>query len=107
MKANLLLSQNIKKFRKALAMTQEEFALELGVEAQYISAIERGTRGISLEKLMELCRKYSLKMDDLLPIEDSDGSLKEKWIEDISQCLRDMDVVQVGILRRMIRGIRG
>ncbi|MCL2049563.1 MAG: helix-turn-helix transcriptional regulator [Defluviitaleaceae bacterium] len=106
MKTNQLLSQNIKNFRKSLAMTQEEFALEIGVEAQHISAIERGTRGISLEKLVELCRKYNLKMDDLLSIEASDCSLKEKWIEDILGYLRGMDVVQVGVLRRMFRGMK-
>jgi transcriptional regulator with XRE-family HTH domain len=102
MRTNKILSEKIKQFRKALDLTQEEFAAEIGVESQHISAVERGIKGISVEKLMEICKKFNLKMDDLLPTDEIDTSMKEKWIVEIADCLQEMDAVHVGVLRRMI-----
>ena len=107
MKTNQMLSERLKHYRKALDMTQEEFAAAIGVESQHISAIERGSKGISVEKLMEICKKFSLKLDDLLPTDECDDTLKEKLIIEIAEHLHTLDVVQVGILKRMIRSLRG
>jgi transcriptional regulator with XRE-family HTH domain len=106
MNINPILSRKIKQYRKAVGMTQEEFAAEIGVEPQHISRIERGSKGISLDKLELICRKFNLTMSELMPTEESDDSLKEKWIGEISAYLMKMDTVQVGILRRMIGSMK-
>jgi transcriptional regulator with XRE-family HTH domain len=106
MKDSLILSDTIKQYRKALDLTQEEFASEIGVEPQHISAIERGAKGLSLDKLMEVRRKFQVSIDDLLPEGKPDDSLKEKWIGEIMDHLRAMDAFQVGILKRMIGAMR-
>jgi transcriptional regulator with XRE-family HTH domain len=104
MAVNLALSARIKHYRTALGLTQEEFASEIGVAALQISCIERGTKGISLEALIEISRKFQISMNDLVPVSGADESLKEQWIDDILQCLRTMDTVQVGFLKRMVAG---
>ena len=105
MKDSLILGETIKQYRKALGMTQEEFASEIGVEPQHISAIERGAKGLSVDKLMEIRRKFQVSIDDLLPADKPDDSLKERWIGEISDYLRAMDAFQVGILRRTIGSV--
>jgi len=106
-KINSPLNETIKQYRKALGMTQEKFATEIGVEPQHISAVERGIKGISIDKLKEIRRKFHISMDDLLPIGEFDDSLKEKWIGEITDYLREMDAIQVGLLKRMIGSMRG
>jgi len=107
MGVNSGISEKIKQYRTAMGMTQEEFASEIGVAALHISCIERGTKGISLEKLIEVCKKLQISMDDLVPVVEFDDSLKEKWIGEIVECLRGMSTVQIGILKRMISSMDG
>jgi transcriptional regulator with XRE-family HTH domain len=106
MKGSLILSETIRQYRKMLNLTQEEFAAEIGVEPQHISAVERGVKGISIDKLMEIRQKFHISMDELLPVDKLDDSVKEKWIKEISDYLRGMDAIQVGVLKRIIEAMR-
>ena len=105
MNSNMILSERIKYLRKSRNMTQEEFAKEIGIEAQHISCIERGKKGIGIDKLLLICKKFNVNMDVLLPVEPEDDSEKEKLIEEIVEIVRGMDTVQVGVLRKMIGGL--
>lgn len=49
-----LLGANVRHYRKLKDMTQEELALEAGMERSYVSDLERGTRNPSVRALGRL-----------------------------------------------------
>lgn len=47
-------ANNLKKYRKAMGISQEEFAEKCGLHRTYISAIECYRRSISLENIQRI-----------------------------------------------------
>jgi transcriptional regulator with XRE-family HTH domain len=107
MNTNPVLSGKIKHYRKVFGMTQEEFASELGVEALHISNIERGKKGISLEMLLLICKRFNVSMSDLMPVTHEGAELKAKWIAEILETLEVLEPSQVGIVKTMVCALRG
>jgi transcriptional regulator with XRE-family HTH domain len=60
------LSNNIKRFRKALGIAQERLALEAGVDRTLVSKIERQIANPSLEILIRLSLSLNVSVSDLL-----------------------------------------
>lgn len=59
------LGRNLRSFREAKGVSQEEFARELGFHRTYLGALERGERNLSLksvERLSELTGVDSLAL---------------------------------------------
>lgn len=51
---NLVLAKNVRKCRKALDMTQEQLALDAGLDLTYIGGIERGHRNPTVKVLGQI-----------------------------------------------------
>lgn len=60
------LSENLKKIRKDNNLSQEQLAEELGVSRQAISKWESGVAYPEMEKIIQLCDKFDMNIDDLL-----------------------------------------
>lgn len=60
------LSENLKKIRKDNNLSQEQLADELGVSRQAISKWESGAAYPEMEKLVQICQKFDVNIDDLL-----------------------------------------
>ena len=67
-----MLSENIKKFRKANNMSQDELAEELEVTRQSVSLWETGQTQPSLDNIVALAKLFDVSTDDLL----TDSNLK-------------------------------
>ena len=52
---NTIIGQNIRDIRKKLNLTQEDFAEKLGKNPQFISQVENGKVGISLDNAINIC----------------------------------------------------
>lgn len=52
---NAILGQNIKDIRKSLNLTQEDFAEQLNLNPQFISQVETGKVGISVDNVINIC----------------------------------------------------
>lgn len=52
---NKVLGQNIKNIRKSLNLTQEDFAEKLNLNPNFISQIETGKIGISIDNAINIC----------------------------------------------------
>ena len=52
---NTTLGQNIRNIRKELNLTQEEFAEKLNLNPQFVSQVETGKVGISIDTLINIC----------------------------------------------------
>lgn len=56
----------IRQARKEKDWSQEELAKKCGISAAFLGHIERGTRKMSLETFVSLCRTLELEADMLL-----------------------------------------
>jgi len=65
-------SKNLKKIRKDNNLSQEQLADELGVSRQAISKWESATAYPEMDKIIALCDKFNVNIDDLLH-----GDIKE------------------------------
>jgi len=77
---NLLVGANIKRERENAGYTQEQFSEIIGIGTKSLSAIERGTVGVSLSLLVRICNALNISSNILLfeksPVNEVQG-LKE------------------------------
>jgi len=59
-------SENLKRLRKENNLSQEQLAEELGVSRQAISKWESATAYPEMDKIITLCDKFNVNIDDLL-----------------------------------------
>ena len=57
------LNNRIKKLRKALDLTQREFAERIGMKQNSIALIESGKRNISNQAILGICREFNANED--------------------------------------------
>ncbi len=62
----LLIGSNIKRERTKAGFTQETFSEMIGMGTKSLSAIERGTVGISVPTLLKICKALSVSSNSLL-----------------------------------------
>lgn len=72
--------ENLRKIRKENNLSQEQLADELGVSRQAISKWESGTAYPEMDKIIALCDKFNLNIDDLLhkDIKETKGEEESK-----------------------------
>lgn len=63
---NIVIGNRIKQAREAAGLTQDRFAELVGMGTKNVSAIERGTVGVSLPALKRICQVLSIPSDDIL-----------------------------------------
>ena len=103
-----IVGQRIKHYRKLQALTQRELAEEIGVASSYIANIEQGQKGVSLDRLVDICQKFNIGLSDLLPMEDAGAlDVREELIGEIAEALRVLDTTQIRFLRTMVCSLRG
>lgn len=64
--ANLQLTSNLYKYRKARGYTQEELSQQLSISRQAYSNYETGKRDSDLDLLIKLCSIYNITLDQLV-----------------------------------------
>lgn len=63
---NIQMGSRIRKARLQTGLTQEAFAELLNLGPKHISAMERGTVGLSMETLQNICQVLHVSADTLL-----------------------------------------
>ena len=58
--------QELRKARKAVSISQEKLALQVGLDRTYISMLERGLRQPSLATIFRLCEALELDSVELI-----------------------------------------
>lgn len=58
--------EKIKKMRKALKLTQQQFAIKIGVSNATVSRWERGKQTPPIKKLKEIAAFFDCSADDLI-----------------------------------------
>lgn len=83
---NIVLGQNVKNIRKKLHLTQEEFAEQLDLNPQFISQIETGKVGISIENAINICNIANCSSSNLFK-----GLINSPNVIDNYELLNDRD----------------
>ena len=83
---NSILGQNVRDIRKNLNLTQEEFAEKLNLNPQFISQIETGKIGISLDNAINICNTANCSSANLFK-----GLINSPSIIDKYELLSDRD----------------
>ena len=82
-------SDNLKKIRKDNNLSQEQLAEELGVSRQAISKWESGSSYPEMDKIIQICNKFNLNIDDLLNKDITEIKGEEKVKNYINQYVDD------------------
>ena len=61
-----VLGQNVRRYREACQLSQEELSFETGVHRTYISAVERGVRNPTVLVLERIAAGLGVTPDQLL-----------------------------------------
>jgi transcriptional regulator with XRE-family HTH domain len=69
-----VLAETVRRARKAAGLSQEELALEAGLDRTYISQVERGKRNVTVVVLARIAKALNTTPDRLLvPVRKSKG----------------------------------
>lgn len=71
-----LVGRNVRRFRLAAALTQEQLAERSGFGQQYISDLERGRENPTVVTLFELAQALSVTPVDLITPDEEAGAAK-------------------------------
>lgn len=93
---NVQIGERIKRAREKRGLTQEQFAEAIDKTPQFVSDLERGVCGISLDTLLVICSRLDVPSDRLL-FPDAD----ENDVERIVQQLRLMTPEQLRIMEAL------
>ena len=94
---NIIVGQNIKREREKAGYTQERFSELVGIGPKSLSAIERGTVGISLSLLLRISKLLSITTDSiLLPDQNTND------IDDLANRLQKLPQRQFVLVRDIV-----
>ncbi|WP_395612223.1 helix-turn-helix domain-containing protein [Allosphingosinicella sp.] len=64
----VIVGRNVRRFRKARELTQEQLAFESGLDLTYIGGIERGRRNPSLMAMARIAAALRVELAELVSI---------------------------------------
>lgn len=92
-----MVGANIKRERTRAGYTQEKFSELIGIGTKSLSAIERGTVGVSLTTLLKICHILSITPNSLL----TEKSQKND-VQNISERLEHLRPEQFAVINDII-----
>ena len=86
-----ILSQNIKRFRSRLGLSQLHLALELGISTTFLSDIETGKKWVSAQTLSRIAKALKIEVFELFKpeqnIRDDVSAAIAKYLDDVDDTL--------------------
>jgi len=86
-----LLSQNIKRFRNRIGLSQLHLALELGISTTFLSDIETGKKWVSAQTLTQIAKALKIEVYELFKpeqtIRDDVTAAVAKYLDDVDDAL--------------------
>lgn len=60
--------KTIKKIREGTGLSQEKFALSIGMDRTYYASVEAGKRNISLKNIYKIANDFNLSISELFSV---------------------------------------
>ena len=101
MNAKKILGENIKKYRKARGLTQEQLAEKLDISANHLSKIEIGKRFVTAELMDRLAKELNVTLSALMfdPEDTKDDPALFGRIE--KMIISELDQVKVHVKEKL------
>lgn len=103
------IGERIRARRKALDISQEEFAERIGRVPKFCADIERGQAGMSIETMLSICSLLKLSPDQLLFGDSSESVITnetELIIAALNQCTEKQRKDAYALLKLFLTAIR-
>ena len=97
---NVQIGERIKQAREQSGMTQEQFAELINKTPQFISDLERGVTGISIETLRTICEKLCISSDSILFPDRHENDISE-----LTAKFRRMSRIQFRALEQIVNAL--
>ncbi len=60
-----LFGEAIREYRKQLGLSQEKFALSIGMDRTYYASVENGKRNVSLQNIERIANGFNVSISEL------------------------------------------
>ena len=93
-----IVGDNLRKYRLQARLTQDELAEKAGISTPFLANLERGSKGMSLKSLRQLCSALGISADLLLFDPEPNNNIRN-----IEMLLKDQPEHVVLAAEKMIR----
>lgn len=97
---NIQIGERVRLARERSGMTQEQFAELINRTPQFISDLERGVTGISIETLRTICEKLCISSDSILFADRHENDITE-----LTAKFRRMSRIQFRALEQIVNAL--
>lgn len=97
------IGQKIRKYRKAMGMTQEELAERVEISVTHMSHIETGNTKLSLPVLVDISKVLEVRTDDMLFDSPSE---KEISIKELTETLETCTANELRIITDIVKALK-
>lgn len=97
------IGQQIRKYRKAHGLSQEQLAERIGISVTHMSHIETGNTKLSLPVFVEIAAVLEVQTDDLLCKNLSDRKIA---LHDLAETLEGCTTQQVRIITDVVKSLK-
>jgi len=101
------IGKRVEQIRRQKVMTKKAFSKLLGFSDSYLSTVERGKHGLTIEKAVLLCEISGVTLDYLILGREMDNpeETKKSAVYSMKNILSDLTVAQIKILCEIICNI--
>lgn len=97
---NIQIGERVKQARERSGMTQEQFAELISKTPQFVSDLERGVSGISIETLRTICEKLYISSDSILFADRCENDISE-----LTMKFRRMSHIQFHAMEQIVNAL--
>ena len=97
------IGQQIRKYRKAHGLSQEELAERTGISVTHMSHIETGNTKLSLSVFVNIARALEIQTDDLLCESSTERKIS---FDDLSNVLETCTTQQIRIITDIVKATK-
>lgn len=94
----ILIGSRIRTVRESMPMTREQFAELINISVSFLSQIERGTKLMSIEKLIEISKKTGFSTDYILFGDKSKSNYANRINKMLQDCSNDIAEVAYEVI---------
>lgn len=75
METQIKLGKVIRELRSEIGLSQEKFALKIGMDRTYYSSVESGKRNISLQNIEKISNGLNISLSELFKLVENYGKV--------------------------------
>ncbi len=95
-----IIGKRLQSYRKSLNITQSEFCERAQISSNFLSELERGNKGMSVDTLYNICKGLNIGADDLLF-----GTERRTVTTPLDRLIQQIPSQYTGVLEKMVQNL--